>query len=254
MSETRTLVNEGNTLTFQSFDPDSVFCNQNTNILLLGKKFTGKSTLIKHILYTMHKHRFPRIVVFSSTESSNMFYGNFVPQQWIYHECDPNIVERIVNAQKQIVATVKKVEAMTGKPSGVDTRLILVFDDVVHNKSFLTKEVFRFLSYNSRHVNITFIIACQYLICIPLELRSNFDLVFVLRETTPVNRTKIYLNFFGCFEKKEIFFVILDALTKNFECLVLNTMVTTINPEDMVFFFKASLDLPPFFFRLTTQK
>ena len=53
-------------------------------IVLIGKRETGKSVLVKDLLY--YQKDIPIGTVISATESANCFYGNIIPPIFIHDE------------------------------------------------------------------------------------------------------------------------------------------------------------------------
>lgn len=234
-------------LKIKRFDPFSSFADP-FNMVLIGHKHTGKSTLIKDFMFHLFKLKYPRVVVFSGTEESNHFFSSFVPPEYVYYGADIDIITNIISNQRDIVKSVSEAEEKLGSSCNVDVRLLIVLDDVMFNKTLLNHEVFRYIFFNGRHNKISIILSTQYLMWIPSEYRANIDHLVVLRENIPKNRIKLYESFMGCFESKQVFFSALDQLTNNFECMVLDTTQTELTPETMIKWYKAALTLPPFKF------
>lgn len=236
-------------LKIQKFDPVASF-KEPFNMVVLGHKHTGKSTFMKDIIYHLHKCQIPRIVVFSGTEDNNHFYSTCIPREYIYSGISMDVLQEIINSQREIVKTVRGIETKLGRGSGIDTRLVVVLDDCMYNKNLLNNETFRYIFMNGRHSEISIILSSQYLMWIPSEYRSNIDLLVCMRENIPKNRMKLYESFFGCFPDRQTFYTVLDQLTQNYECLILDTTGTELNPEAMIRWYKASHQLPRFVFTI----
>jgi hypothetical protein len=157
-------------------------------------------------------------------------------------------LEAIVEAQKQIVANNRKAEQELGRPTGLDTRLVIVCDDIMYKKGVTRSEIFAQISLNGRHFNIVLLLSSQYLMIVDITLRSNIDYLICLRETIPKNRIKIYDNYFGMFAKRQDFFTVLDNCTRNYEALVLDNTEPNASAENCVFFYKAMYPSPEFMF------
>ena len=50
---------------------------------------------------------------------------------------------------------------------------------------------------NGRHRHVTLVIAVQYVMDMPPDLRTQVDYVFALRENVIKNRERLYRQFFG---------------------------------------------------------
>ena len=232
---------------FRRFDPSSAF-NKPFNMVLLGRKHTGKSCLMRDILYHLHRQGYPRIVIFSGTEEGNHFFSSHVPSAYVHNHLDIGVIQTIVDTQRQVIASVKEAEEKLGRPTGIDTRVVILLDDVVYQRGVLSNDTFRNIFFQGRHNNISLILAAQYLMYVPVEQRGNIDYLVVLREHIPKNKARLYESFFGCFPDSKTFYYVLDSLTQNYEVCVLDNTGSDTLPEHCVRFYKAQLNLPPFRF------
>jgi hypothetical protein len=230
------------------FDPERQMMLKGFNCLVLGHKHTGKSTLMKDLLYRLHCRGYPRVVVFSGTEESNEFFGSCVPNAYIHSGKDISKLQSIYDVQRKVVASVKEATHQLDDQPPVDTRLVIILDDLMYKKGMTKSELFSEIFLNGRHWGITLIMSCQYVMLLDIACRSNIDYLFVLRETIPRNRIKIYDNFFGVFGKKADFYQVLDACTQGYEALVLDNTSPNLTIDQCVFYYKAELQLPPFVF------
>lgn len=233
-------------LHLKKFDPNQM--SDCFNMVVIGHKGCGKSTLMRDLLYRLHMKGYPRVVVFSGTEEGNSFYSRCVPKAYIHHGLDLEKFKSIIDVQRKIVASCRDAESRLGRPTNIDTRLILVLDDLMYKKTMTRSEIFSELFLNGRHWSISLILSTQYLMSLDIACRSNVDYLFVLREMIPRNRQKLYDNFFGIFPRKQDFYHVLDACTRNYEALVLDNTNPNIQVEKSVFWYRSTLDLPPFMF------
>ena len=90
-------------------------------VVLIGKRNTGKSFLTKDMLY--YKKDLPAGTVISPTENANRFYGDIVPPIFIHDEYEPKITNEFIRRQKQL----KK--RITGGETDIDNRAFLIMDD-----------------------------------------------------------------------------------------------------------------------------
>ncbi len=233
-------------LHLKKFDPSRM--SDCFNMVVIGHKGCGKSTLMRDLLYRLHCKGYPRVVVFSGTEEGNSFYARCVPKAYIHGGMDIEQFKSMIDVQRKIVASCRDAEARLGRPTNIDTRLVLVLDDLMYKKTMTRSEIFGEIFLNGRHWNISVILSTQYLMSLDIACRSNVDYLYVLREMIPRNRQKLYENFFGIFQRKQDFYHILDACTRNYEALVLDNTNPNIEIEKCVFWYRATLDLPPFIF------
>ena len=223
------------TLTLSAFNIRQC-CRKLFNAVVIGKKNTGKSTLIQDILYYLSKTGMPRACVFSGTEESNGFYKKFIPGTFIFDDQDvENSLKAIVSNQKKL-AMQKRLGELD---NNLDTRIVIVLDDIGYKKDILKSEIIRQIFMNGRHHHIILIVACQYCMDLTPDLRTNADYVYVLKQNADKNKRSLYENFFGALDKPKDFSTVLDACTQNYQCLVLdNTIPTTIIPN-ICFWYKA---------------
>ena len=97
-------------LELKKFDMKNITFNPNENqgpvIVLIGRRDTGKSFLVRDLLY--YQQDIPIGTVISGTEAGNGFYGNMVPKLFIHDEYNTAIIENILKRQKIVMKQVKK--------------------------------------------------------------------------------------------------------------------------------------------------
>ena len=193
-------------------------------IVFIGKRNTGKSFLIKDLLW--HKRTFPVGTVLSGTEGANAFYSQIVPSLLIHEEFTPNIIANVIKRQQNITKMQMKEKAVKGS-TAIDRRTFIIMDDCMYDNKWVSDRNIRSLFMNGRHYGIMYILALQYVMGIPPVLRGNVDYVFILRENMVANRRRIYEQFAGIFPTFEFFCQIMDQCTENFECLVIHNGSTS---------------------------
>jgi len=217
-------------------------------VVLIGKRDTGKSFLVKDLLY--YHQDIPIGTVVSGTESANSFYSEIVPSLFIHDEFTAELINNVVRRQKLIVNKTKEDIAKKGSTK-IDPRAFIILDDCLYDKSWIKDVNVRTLFMNGRHYNIMFIITMQYALGIPPNLRTNVDFVFILRENYVSNRKRLYEHYAGMFPTFEMFCQVMDQCTENYECLVINNNAKSNKLEDQVFWYKAE---PHNSFQIGSQK
>ena len=205
-------------------------------ILFIGRRGTGKSWLIKDLMW--YKQRFPIGTVISGTEGANAFYSTIVPSLFIHEEFNPSIVGNVLKRQDALTKQIRK-EEMTGRKSALDRRAFIVMDDCMYDNKWVSDKGIRSLFMNGRHYGLLYILSLQYVLGIPPVLRGQVDYVFILRENQVSSRKRIYEQFAGIFPTFELFCQIMDQCTENYECLVIHNGSKTNKLEDCVFWYKA---------------
>jgi len=213
-------------------------------IVVIGKKDTGKSFLVRDILFNT-QHCFPIGTVISGTEVANEFFQHMVPSKLIHDKYSPSIVMNVIKRQLGVKTARNEEKKRSGGNSSTDPRAFLILDDCLYDASWIKEESTRYIFMNGRHIDVMTIITMQYPLGITPNLRTNVDFVFILRESIVNNRRRIYDNYAGMFPTFEMFCQFMDQCTENFECLVICNGVQSNRLEDQVFWYKAS-DHPSF--------
>ena len=222
-----------------SFRPDE---NKGPVIVLIGRRDTGKSFLVKDLMY--YHQDIPIGTVISGTEAGNGFFGEHVPKLFIHDAYNTAIIENILKRQKAVLKQMKK-EIESYKRSNIDPRTFVVLDDCLFDNKWTKDVMMRLLFMNGRHWKIMLVITMQYPLGIPPNLRTNIDYVFILREPYLSNRKRIWDNYASMFPTLESFCAVMDNTTENFECLVINNNAKSNKLTDQIFWYKAE-NHPPF--------
>ena len=206
-------------------------------VVLIGNRETGKSYLVKDLLY--YHQDMPAGTVISGTEGANSFYSKMMPSCFIHGEYNESIIANYLNRQKKITKAWKQQMDSTGD-SNTDPRGFLILDDCLYDQSWVKSKDVRSLFMNGRHYKSMFIITMQYALGIPPNLRTNIDYVFLLRENIVRNRKQLYEQYAGMFPSFEVFAQVMDQCTENYECLVIHNNAKSNKLQDQVFWYKAS--------------
>ena len=229
-------------LEMKKFDMKQIRFPANENkgpvIVLIGRRDTGKSFLVKDLLY--YHQDIPVGTVISGTEASNGFYSSIVPKLFIHDEYNSAIIENILKRQKVVLKQIKKEETAYKRRSNIDPRAFVIMDDCLYDNTWSREKVMRLLFMNGRHWKIMLIITMQYPLGVPPNLRTNIDYTFILREPYIANRKRIYENYAGMFPTFESFCQVMDQCTENYECLVISNNAKSNKLSDQIFWYKAS--------------
>tara|TARA_X000000368_G_scaffold272711_1_gene216227 strand:- start:811 stop:1653 length:843 start_codon:yes stop_codon:yes gene_type:complete len=228
------------TLELKQFDMKNISFRPNENkgpvIVLIGRRDTGKSYLVRDLLY--YHQDIPIGTVISGTEAGNGFYSQHVPKLFIHEEYNTAIIENILKRQKTVMKQIQKETQSYGR-SNIDPRAFVILDDCLFDNSWTKDKLMRLLFMNGRHWKIMLVITMQYPLGIPPNLRTNIDYVFILREPYIANRKRIYENYAGMFPTFESFCQVMDQCTENYECLVVDNNAKSNKLTDQIFWYKA---------------
>ena len=136
-------------------------------IIIIGPRGTGKTYLIKDLMYYVRK--IPAGMMITGSEASAETFSNFFPKSFIYDEVDINRIENIAKTQTKLRK--KKTEG--------DYSSLLLFDDCGYDKKITREKIIKKIFCNGRHLKILLLMTVQYCIDIPPDLRSNADFVFM---------------------------------------------------------------------------
>jgi len=221
-------------LKIKKFDIKSM--PDNVTIAMIAKRGSGKSFLTRELLF--HKRHIPTTIAISKTERLNRFYGDFIPDIYIYENYSNELLGKIYARQSKIFEDNERRVKDGKKPK--DDRLMLIMDDCMSSKgSWVREEPILELFFNGRHHHISFILTMQYSLGIPPEMRSNFDYIFLLAEDFTNNRKRLYEHYAGMFPDFASFNDAFTILTENFGCMVINNKIHTTDITEKVFWYKA---------------
>jgi hypothetical protein len=210
----------------RKFDPSKM--RSNSIVLLLGKRGTGKSTLLKDLMFHM-RNKLDFGLAMSPTEECTSDLAAYMPSSCIYGNFSSDKVETLLEEQRRAVRR------------GSSRQVFLLLDDCMYDKKVLKGTNIRNLFMNGRHRNIFFISCQQYVTDMPPELRGQVDYVFALREPIIANKERLWKFFFGMFSSLQDFTQVMDRCTQNFDCLVFDATSKSTAVEDCVFWYRADL-------------
>ena len=93
-------------LRLKKFDIKNI--TQDSVILFIGKRCTGKSWLVRDLLY--HNRKMPIGTVISGTESANSFYSSIIPSIFIHGEYTEKIISSVLKRQRLALKKMKSDE------------------------------------------------------------------------------------------------------------------------------------------------
>lgn len=208
----------------------------NYNILILGSFGTGKSFLAKDILYN-YKH-YPTSIIVSPTE--NDLYKNCVPSCLIYDDYDvyenQDITERILKCQRNLLHKLNNRQVNISEIQ----KFVLMEDCFIYNDIVKDKNVIEMM-LNNRCYCMSLCVTSRTPFIINPRLRYAFDYIFILRENDDAKLLDIYKNYAQMFPSFHDFCFIMDELTQNYQCLVIDNCTYKPNAklEDKIYWYKA---------------
>jgi len=235
------------TLNLRKFDMGSI--GSSNTVVVLGRRNSGKSSLVRDLLY--YHRDIPLGVVVCPTNRINHSYSSFVPSMFIHDEYAPEIVDNLMQRQLMIKEEIAERILQYGS-CNIDHRVFFIMDDCgADADSWAKTKQMKNLFMNGRHSDVLTLIALQYTMGIPPDLRGNIDFVFILHENNVSNRRKIWENYAGIFPTFDMFCTVLDQCTEDYEMLVIANGVRSNKLSDCVFWYKAA---PPRPFKMCSEQ
>lgn len=237
-----------NVLKIKTFDLNTLVSG--ASIVISAKRGSGKSILIRHLMYHYHNVlHFPAGIVCSKSERVDPFYKNFFPDIFIYDDCE-KAFNKILTRQTKIKTMNDKIKREHLDHPLIDGRLLLVLDDVLASAKVWSKsETMKEIMYNGRHYDITLIIAVQDTMALTPDVRNNMDYVFLFNNDIYVEVEKLWKYYAGIFPKVRMFADVLNQVTEDYGVLVIiRRGVNSNNLLDKIARFKATYNLPKFMF------
>jgi hypothetical protein len=211
-------------------------------IHIIGKRGSGKSFLLKDLLYNLGDI-FEYGIFISPTYSSLKMAENYFPKCFIYEFDETNGIDNtyILKLLSQVYdlasSQAKNLEKIKKDPINV----LIVLDDCMFDSKIMKSPIMKKIHFNGRHCGICFINCVQYMIDIPTHIRANIDYLFVFNEPSRKSRHKLYDYFFGGFNKFDTFDSIFTKATDNYGCIIRKSCNGVSNSiTDSIFWYKAS--------------
>jgi len=217
-------------MVIKKFSPATI--SEGKIIFVLGRRNTGKSVLMKNLLY--HMPRPDYAMAMAPTEDTLREFREFLPEACIFDHFAQEKLDKLVTVQRELVSQGKK------------RTVLIILDDCIYEKGVLKSTAMRYIFFNGRHDHISLICTAQYMMDISCDVRANIDYIMTMRETNRNNRDKLYKYYFGHFEKFSEFDKVMTACTQDYKCLVLDCTLSTTAPHEAVFWYKSSRDVPAF--------
>lgn len=233
------------TWNIKCFDPGVM--KPDATVLLLGKRGTGKSTLLQDLMYHMHTHLFAGIAM-APTEDSVIMFESFLPRCFVFDDFKADAVERLMHT-KRLLSRMNRKKQKQAELSGqqfVRRHVSVLLDDCMYDKKNLKHTAVRDIFMNGRHEDVFFVNLQQYVMDMGPDMRNQVDYIFAMRDTSMENRIKLWKTFFGMFSDYNDFSEVFDSCTENYECMVLCNRSQSNDWKDCIYWYKAMSPVPKF--------
>jgi len=209
---------------FSTFDLSKI--QDNCVIGIVGRRNSGKSTLVKDIITSRFKD-ITQGIVCSGSEKSNPFFRRFMAPTFAFSQK--------IN-EDHLTAFIQMAKDNPGE------KKLIVIDDCAFDSAQRKSPALKEIVLNGRHLNITVILVAQS--CVDLgspSVRSNTDIVFMTRENLLPALEQAYKLFFSVFPTFRQFRELCEETKRTpYKCLVCD-MSSFGTIHDMVKTYKAKL-------------
>jgi len=214
------------------FDPEEI--KLDATIVAIGKRRTGKSWLLRNIMYLM-RDKIPAGIVISQTDELNKFWRQYVPSKYIYPKYEPEILDAVFKRQKDILND----NSLTREEKDEKAPFFVLLDDVISDQRLKYDENLMELFVAGRHYRLFVMITSQYAKAITPTLRGNTDYAFLMKCAQQRQREALWEDFADSLTK-DAFAQMLDAYTEDNEVLVVDTSPEKkVDPIELFAWWKA---------------
>jgi uncharacterized protein YlxP (DUF503 family) len=204
-------------------------------VAFIAPRGSGKSTLIRYVLYEL-RNRFDLAVAFVGSPEAARNMEAYIHRAFVFASLDSD------ELMDHLEAVVDESEALADR--GTPRRVCIIMEDLGDDKKFMrSNRVLKKICARGRHSGITLIFSAQQAHQIPPEIRANIDamgLLFIKGE----ERAAVKKAFFSSLNTKE-FDRIVEALCVNFRAIILDTTKQSATSNG-IFYCQAPVTVPRF--------
>lgn len=207
-----------------------------SNLLVNGKRKTGKTRYILHYLNSLVKRGVRKVVVFNGSEKESHYYGDFgVPPEYVTDVFEEAFLEQIMWLQTKLIAKLHKEYNVTKTEDlPVDVQIkhsvAIVLDDLLQDRAkFERSQAIRTLAFRGRHLLCFLIYASQTPLGAPPEWRGQFDYIISRRCNSKKDMLALYNQYFSCFPDYNTFHATFMYHTAGHKVLVADNCVSHVD-------------------------
>lgn len=205
------------------------FTLQNKAIIVIAKRNSGKSELVKYLVQdSIKNNEFDKIFVFSTTNCVNQFYNSFVSEKCIFQNYSEDWTNKLINMMTE------KNKGKT-KQSQNPYNILLILDDMASDISMHHSETIKKLYTRGRHSFISIIVLGQQLYHVSPVMRNNSDYV-LCGQLNASNIEQLADSYRVPIINKNDFINLYKTLTNNYSFMLINNN-TVKNSNDINSFY-----------------
>ena len=199
--------------------------------IFLARRRSGKSVLLRNMLYIHQKKqkRFHDAYLFSETASLQPKVNDYFPSSHRFDGFDDERLGQIIDAQESLVLENFKCE----KKFKSENNILIVLDDCINDPKIRSSKNLSRLFVSGRHLKISVIILSQSFSSkagISKVCMDNSDLIVCFTIFAKYDRELITDKYMSIFDDTKYSRALVNriALEKPYQCMVLDTSLTTI--------------------------
>jgi hypothetical protein len=190
-----------------------------------SRRMTGKSVMLNQLMMSLVKQeKIASVVIFSNSVKYNDDYPDFPAQ--CKHEYSEEKLQRLITHQKTTDKAKRK-------------QIMVVFDDVIGDKSAQNSDLIMFAYAIGRHISINPVLVSQVSnrVLTPM-VKSQSDYLFISR----LNRFQLGMIWESLTNiDKQEFIAMVEHCNKNFNFIVIDNKSQSNNPEEFITIVKAKV-------------
>ena len=202
------------------------FTMQNKAVVIIAKRNSGKSYLLKSMLqYSIKIKEFDKIYCISPTEKINKFYSNIIQEQCIFELYSEEWVLRLIEKMS-------KLNEGKTEQSQNPINCLLILDDCTSDVNMHQAKGIKMLFTRGRHSFIAICVLSQNLKSVSPSIRNNSDFIF----TGQLNASNIE-QLSECYRcpiiSKKDFITLYKDSTADYNFFVINNNSVSNNVDDI---------------------
>jgi hypothetical protein len=196
-------------------------------MIIIGAPRSGKGTFMENVMYR-NRHRIPIAKMFTGSETQYERFKRITHPLYCGNYYQEEEEKRYILRQRNC--------ALEG---GEYMNSINIIDDAGDDpKIFKSKLFLGLFKIGTQHWNHVFMLANQYAIDIPPSIRKAVTYAVLFREPNDIERQKLYKNFGGICAPYEKFCALMNDLTGDYNCLIIQQGSQSNKVEECVFWYR----------------
>ena len=199
---------------------------QNKSLVILAKRNSGKSYLMKNLLqYSVKINEFQKIYCISPTEKINKFYSDIIPENCIFD----NYSEEWVLS---LIEKMSKINEGKTQQSQSPINCLLILDDCTSDVNMHQAKGIKMLYTRGRHSFIAICVISQNLKSVSPSIRNNSD--YILTGQLNASNIEQLCESYRCpIISKKDFITLYKNSTSDYNFFVINNNSVSTNIDDI---------------------